>query len=155
MSIAVKRAITKRKEKTSRRNYQKDCKYITDDIGPIASAFNHYGVFGRTHSLVRQDETEDDTNSMNSFSTTATMDDNPGAGMTVDKYFYQPAGRRIEKLAFRIAMPLLSPGRIFRLIEEQHLRNWLVFRSLEDKKISIHLNSIYSAGLSCLLHQSQ
>lgn len=155
MSIAVKRAITKRKEKTSRRNYQKDCKYITDDIGPISSAFDHFGAFGRTHSLVRQDETEDDTNSMSSFSTTATMDDNPGAGMTVDKYFYQPAGRRIEKLAFRIAMPLLSPGRIFRLIEEHHLRNWLVFRSLEDKKAFIHLNSVYSAGLNCLLHQTQ
>lgn len=121
----------------------------------IASAFDHCGAFGRTDSLVRQDETEDDTSSTSSFSTTATMDDNPGAGLTVDKYFYQPAGRRIEKLVFRIAMPLLSPGRIFRLIEDHHLRNWLVFRSLEDKKAFIHLNSVFSAGLNYLLHQTQ
>ena len=33
-----------------------------------------------------------------SFSTNATMDDNIGTGRSVDKYFYQPAGRAVERL---------------------------------------------------------
>ena len=38
-----------------------------------------------------------DSSSINTYSTTATMDDNPGTGRTIDTYFYQPAGRFVEK----------------------------------------------------------
>lgn len=44
---------------------------------------------------------EDDVNTINSFSTTATADNLPGAGRAIDTYIYQPVGRRIERLAKR------------------------------------------------------
>ena len=65
-------------------------------------------------------EDEDDTRSINSLSTNATMDNNPGVGLTIDKYFYQPVGRAIEKYALKIAMRLNichpSPAQILRLL---------------------------------------
>ena len=65
-------------------------------------------------------EDEDDTVSISSFSTMATMDDNPGAGLTIDKYFYQPVGRAIEKFALKIAIRLNichpSPALIIRVL---------------------------------------
>ena len=39
---------------------------------------------------------EDDTSSISSFSTNATMDNIPGTGRTLDMHFYQPVGRAIE-----------------------------------------------------------
>ena len=61
-----------------------------------------------------------DTSSISSLSTMATMDNNPGAGLTIDKYFYQPVGRAIEKLALRVAMRLNichpSPAQILRIV---------------------------------------
>ena len=51
-------------------------------------------------------EDVDDTNSISSFSTTATMDNIPGTGRTIDMCFYQPVGRAIERLALKIAIQL-------------------------------------------------
>lgn len=42
----------------------------------------------------------------------ATFDDLPGTGRIIDKHFYQPTGRRIERLAVRITFPFLTPGDI-------------------------------------------
>lgn len=154
MSKALNRVITKRKEKKARRKLEKDSKHIIDDYGPIASALDHYGMLGSPYDVVDKVETEDDTSSVSSFSTMATMNDNPGAGCTVDKYFYQPVGRRIEKLAFRIAMPLLSPFKIFQYIKERRFRAALFY----NKYISPYspdLNSAHLAGLKSLLHQTQ
>ena len=53
-----------------------------------------------------------DTGSIETFSTNATVDDNPGTGRVLDKYFYQPAGRRIERLALRFTIRYLHPWRI-------------------------------------------
>ena len=53
-----------------------------------------------------------DTGSTETFSTNATVDDNPGTGRVLDKYFYQPAGRRIERLALRFTIGHLHPWRI-------------------------------------------
>ena len=65
-------------------------------------------------------EDEDDTNSISSFSTNATMDNIPGAGRTLDMRFYQPVGRAIEKFALKIAIRLNvchpSPAQILRLL---------------------------------------
>lgn len=108
MSKAVKRAIARRKGEKSHRKMERDCKYIIDDFGPIDKAFDQHGIFHTTNKVA-----DEDTSSVSSYSTTATMDDNPGAGLTVDKYFYQPAGRRFEKITSRIVKPFLSPdGRI-------------------------------------------
>ena len=43
------------------------------------------------------DDDADELKSVSSFSTTATCDDNVGTGRVLDKYFYQPAGRRVER----------------------------------------------------------
>ena len=62
----------------------------------------------------------DDATSIYSFSTNATMGDNPEAGLTIDKYFYQPVGRAVEKFALRIAIRLNichpSPAQIIRVL---------------------------------------
>lgn len=54
------------------------------------------------------DDVDDDSSSAHSFSTTATANDLPGAGRSVDTYFYQPIGRWVEKLGKRTTSP--SPG---------------------------------------------
>ena len=63
-------------------------------------------------------EDEDDTSSISSFSTNATMDNIPGTGRTIDMRFYQPVGRAIEKFALKIAIRLNichpSPAQILR-----------------------------------------
>ena len=58
--------------------------------------------------------------SIRSYSTTATMDDNPGTGRLIDKPFYQPVGRAIEKFALQIGLRLNichpSPAHILRYV---------------------------------------
>ena len=65
-------------------------------------------------------EDEDNTMTLSSFSTMATMSDNPGAGLAIDKYFYQPVCRAIEKFAMKIALKLNiyhpSPAQILRFL---------------------------------------
>lgn len=58
------------------------------------------------------DDNDDDARSIESFSTTATVDDNPGTGRVLDTYFFQPAGRRIERFAMRFTIRYLHPSRI-------------------------------------------
>lgn len=53
-----------------------------------------------------------DNMSISTVSTMATFDDLPGTGRIIDKHFYQPTGRRIERLAVRITFPFLTPGDI-------------------------------------------
>lgn len=131
-------------------DYDRDSKYIIDDFGPFTSVFDQHGISSAS------DENEDDSSSASSTSTTATTDDNRGAGWTVDKYSYQPVGRRIEKLAFHIAMPLLSPGRIFQYIKGNNLHERLPALFLTSSEIDhADLKSVYVAGLNCLVHQTQ
>ena len=65
-------------------------------------------------------EDEDDTSSISSFSTNATMDNIPGTGRTLDMCFYQPVGRAIEKFALKVAIRLNichpSPAQILRFL---------------------------------------
>lgn len=156
MSNAIKRAIAKRKEKKANRGCETDLKYINDNFGTIASVSDHHEISGRPWNVANGHETEGGTSSASSFSTTATTDDNRGAGWSVDKYFYQPAGRRFEKLAFRIAMPLLSPGRIFRYIDENKMSGILWFNFPKSTTGSDPtLESEILTGLNCLVHQTQ
>ena len=57
-------------------------------------------------------DVDDDARSIESFSTTATVDDNPGTGRVLDTYFFQPAGRGFERLAMRFTIRHLHPSRI-------------------------------------------
>ena len=63
------------------------------------------------------DDGDDDARSIETFSTTATADDNPGTGRVLDTYFFQPAGRKIERLAMRFAIRYLHPWRIEAFID--------------------------------------
>ena len=84
-------------------------------------------MFGLNHSDTGWDanygtsvyiEDVDDSSSISSCSTNATMDNIPGTGRTLDMCFYQPVGRAIEKLVLKIAIRLNichpSPAQILR-----------------------------------------
>ena len=68
--------------------------------------------WAQAHISEMKDNDDGDTRSIQSFSTTATVDDNPGTGRVLDTYFFQPAGRRIERLAMRFTIRHLHPWRI-------------------------------------------
>ena len=73
----------------------------------------HQGIpWTQAHITELEDDNDDDARSIESFSTTATVDDNPGTGRVLDTYFFQPAGRRIERLAMRFTIRHLHPSRI-------------------------------------------
>lgn len=156
MSTAIRQVIAKRKEKKARRNLENrdNGKYTIDNFGPIESAFDRCGRLGNPFDVTGKDESNDDMRSVCSFSTTATTDDNRGAGYTVDRYFYQPVGRRIESLASRIAMPILSPSRIFQYIEEHRPVGVLSFYHHFPETYTAE-KTVYTAGLNSLVHQTQ
>ena len=85
---------------------------------PIEEANHCYGMY--TDILQVQTNTvgsggggeDEDARSVESFSTTATVDNNPGTGRELDMYFFQPLGRRIERLAMRFTIRHLHPLRI-------------------------------------------
>lgn len=62
--------------------------------------------------------TDDDASSIRSYSTTSTVDDNPGTGRLIDKHLYQKGGRRVEKLIFwaQIRLPNVNPVLISRIL---------------------------------------
>lgn len=155
MFIVIKRAIAKHKEEKARRNLVKGDKHILGSFGPIALALDHYGRLVSPSDVAYKNEYGDDSSSVSSFSTTATMNDNPGAGYTIDKYFYQPVGRRVERLLSRIALPFLSPGRIFQYIEKNLFTGKLCFTKSYTVLPYFELNPVYLAGLHSLLLQTR
>ena len=73
----------------------------------------HPGILGVQAYIIGMDgDGKEDVMSIESFSTTATADDNPGTGRVLDTYFFQPIGRRIERLAMRFTIRYLHPRRI-------------------------------------------
>ena len=85
---------------------------------PIDEASRFYGMYTdilqvSSHAVGSGGGCEDeDARSVESFSTTATVDNNPGTGRALDVYFFQPLGRRIERLATRFTIRHLHPLRI-------------------------------------------
>ena len=63
------------------------------------------------------DKNDDDVSSTISVLTMETIDDNPGPGRTIDTYFCQPVGRKIERFAMRIKISSLPPWRIFQYLD--------------------------------------
>ena len=74
--------------------------------------------WAQAHITEMEDDDDGDAKSIDSFSTTATVDDNPGTGRVLDTYFFQPVGRRIERLAMRFTIRHLHPSRIEAFIAE-------------------------------------
>lgn len=71
--------------------------------GNLGGGFDRDRYFPRTMSccsccLNGCDHSESDTESMWLFSTSATKDNNIGAGRTLDNYVYQPVGRWLERV---------------------------------------------------------
>ena len=117
--------------------------------------------WAQAHISEMKDDNDGDTRSIQSFSTTATVDDNPGTGRVLDTYFFQPAGRRIERLAMRFTIRHLHPSRI-----EAFIAGGIVYFSWLDFKLtlSIALRNIdrghfsgptVISGLKSLVRQAQ
>ena len=85
------------------------------------SAYFNVSEWERPRAFIEDVDDEDDvdTSSISSYSTTATMDDNPGPGRLMDKHIYQRFGRKIERLVSRITMSNLPPERIVQFFEER------------------------------------
>ena len=112
-------AVRRKKAKQPKFKDQDLNRMVEFDIEPRQGRYNP-GWSANYSSAYIGNEDEDDTTSISSFSTNATMDDNPGTGLTIDKYFYQPVGRAIEKFALKIALKLNiyhpSPAQILRFL---------------------------------------
>ena len=106
-------------------------------------------------------EDEDDTSSISSFSTNATMDNIPGTGRTLDMCFYQPVGRAIEKFALKIAIRLNichpSPAQILRFLRLTPNWHW-VYDGKKPSDIIARISAERPSavpGILSLVHQSQ
>ena len=117
--------------------------------------------YAQAHITGVEEDDDGDTRSIESFSTTATVDDNPGTGRVLDTYFFQPAGRRIERLAMRFTIRHLQPSRI-----EAFIAGGIVYFPWLDLKftLSIALRNIdrthfsgptVISGLKSLVRQAQ
>lgn len=105
---------------------------------------------------------DDDDNSITSFSTTATADNLPGTGRTVDTYIFQPVGRRIERLAMRFTIASLHPARIAQYIETDETEyfpysfNWYTLNEVVADLCGYRQNgSTILAGMKGLVKQTQ
>ena len=109
---------------------------------------------------IEAEDDNDDIRSIETSSTTATVDDNPGTGRVLDTYFYQPAGRRIERLALRFTIAYLHPWRISEFLSTLDIYGWLerkvtLSRALRifDRERSRGPTAV--AGLKSLVRQAQ
>ena len=125
---------------------------------------NHYDTgWNAGYGTSAYIEDEDDTSSISSFSTNATMDNIPGTGRTIDMCFYQPVGRAIEKFALKIAIRLNichpSPAQILRFLGLGPW--WSGHLNYEAKKLSDVIADISALepsavpGILSLVEQSQ
>ena len=132
-------------------------------LGPYES--HHHNNCGNVY-IERSSEDGDvnnHTDSISSFSTNATMDNNIGTGRALDMYFYQPLGRAIERLALSIGTRLNivhpSPIQILRFIIELDPRK--AIWSGKVRKLGDVMDVVYAAsptllrGVLSLVEQSQ
>ena len=111
-----------------RRKKAKQPKFNDKDFNRMSELVDFIGLsryrdntgWNAIHGTSAYIEDEDDTSSISSCSTNATMDNIPGTGRTIDMCFYQPVGRAIEKSALKIAIRLNichpSPAQILRFL---------------------------------------
>ena len=149
MSKFISRLITKKL--TPEEDFQLFSGILEESATPVCSA-----------CLGREDATGDGASHLISDSSTATGDDNPGPGRLIDKHVYQKAGRKIEKIYFRFALPSLSTGDIALFISRyQHETRVLYGLGSFEKLDPIleHINflsgSLVISGLKVLLHRTR
>lgn len=106
---------------------------------------------------------DDDGNSISTFSTTATVDNNPGPGRLIDNVLYQRLGRKLERgiLKFRIYTGGLSPLQIYLFVVDKFPDEYPIFgevlgerRSVQDIK-KFEDGSTTLTGLNSLTHQTR
>ena len=107
-------------------------------------------------------EDVDDTSSISSFSTNATMDNIPGTGRTIDMCFYQPVGRAIEKSALKIAIRLNichpSPAQILCVLGLPSLHELWLFVGKKPRDVIADISAEEPSivpGILSLVQQSQ
>ena len=118
-----------------RRKKAKQPKFNEKDLNRMAELDDMFGLvhydtgWNASYGTSAYIEDEDDTSSISSFSTNATMDNIPGTGRTLDMCFYQPVGRAIEKFALKIAIRLNichpSPAQILHFFRLSPSLCWL------------------------------
>lgn len=89
-----------------------------DAMDYLTTGFQRFLLGTHSHANIR--EVDDDCDSMISVLTMETVDNQPGTGRFIDKYIFQPLGRRIERLAMRYTIASLHPARIAQYIEAEH-----------------------------------
>ena len=152
-----------------RRKKAKQPKFNDKDFNRMSELVDFIGLsryrdntgWNAIHGTSAYIEDEDDTSSISSCSTNAMMDDIPGTGRTIDKYFYQPVGRAIERFAPKITMRFNfghpSPAQILRFLRLDPSEHWFY----ESKKPSDVIDRISAEvpsavpGILSLVHQSQ
>ena len=150
MSKFISRLITKKL--TPEEDFQLFSGILEESATPVCSA-----------CLGREDATGDGASHLISDSSTATGDDNPGPGRVIDKHVYQKAGRKIEKIYFRFALPSLSTGDIALFISRyQHETRFIAYILGSFEKLVPILEDINSlsgslviSGLKVLLHRTR
>ena len=123
------------------RKKAKQPKFKDKDLNQMAEFADMFGLnyydtgWNASRGTSAYIEDEDDTSSISSCSTNATMDNIPGTGRTLDMCFYQPVGRAIEKFALKIAIRLNichpSPAQILRLLlrlSPWYIKTWPYIR---------------------------
>ena len=99
-----------------------------------------------------QDCCDNDSDSDSECSSLATMDNNIGAGRTVDNYFYKPAGLWVEKKLNRVLGPyLLSPYALSHQLYQALGR----IIPVNLKEIDLFVNPISIAYIEKYLHKHE
>ena len=149
------------------KDYKGSERQIEDCFWPVnAASFDRF-AFG-TSEETRDGENDTDASSLASFSTNATMDNNPGPGRIIDTYIYQRLGRKVERLALRIRISTLPPAQILRSFQlkagpwvwtyfvwDVPLRLTSLEEAVSDISNGVPHGSIIVAGLKGLVKQSQ
>ena len=112
--------------------------------GDDNTSFNHFHDIQTFLPYPHIEYVDDsDASSDSSFSTTATCDDNIGVGRVIDKYVFQPAGRKVERLLMRMTIGFLHPCRISSYIEARYRSTSLMGHS---DSLSGAVARIYNIG---------
>ena len=151
-----------------RRKKAKQPKFNDKDFNRMSELVDFIGLsryrdntgWNAIHGTSAYIEDEDDTSSISSCSTNATMDNIPGTGRTIDMCFYQPVGRAIEKFALKVAIRLKiwhpSPAQILRFVQ---LDPWIWYGKVKKPSDVIArisaMHPTHGRGILSLVEQSQ
>ena len=153
-----------------RRKKAKQPKFNDKDFNRMSELVDFIGLsryrdntgWNAIHGTSAYIEDEDDTSSISSCSTNATMDDIPGNGRTIDKYFYQPVGRAIERFAPKITMRFNfghpSPAQILRVLQLSPYLTLCLGNAEKPSDVIARISTKQPSavpGILSLVHQSQ